>query len=113
MDTELIITSILTAGGTALGYIFGNRKNKAEAAKLEIQNFKDIISVYTEAIQDLKDEVNELKDKITKYQKHIEKLETELCDLRKDMRSGDITTPSRRRKSIKSKENVDKGDRDE
>ena len=105
MDTELIITSILTAGGTALGYIFGNRKNRAEAEKLEIQNFKEVISVYTEAIHDLKVEVNELKEKVIKYQRHIENLETELCSLRNEMRKGGSPTSSGRKKSLKSNEN--------
>jgi predicted RNase H-like nuclease (RuvC/YqgF family) len=52
---------------------------------LEIENVKEVISVYTSAINDLKVEIKELKELVEKYQVHIEKLQTELYTLRSQM----------------------------
>ncbi len=82
---EVITTAIIGFISTIVGYIAGNKKSRAEANALEIENVKDVISVYTMAINDLKAEVKELKRQVEKYQTHIEKLETELYTLRTQM----------------------------
>jgi len=82
---EVITTSVIGLISTIVGYIVGNRKTKAEANRLEIENVKEVISVYTNAINDLKAEVKELKTQLEKYQTHIEKLEKELYSFRSDM----------------------------
>lgn len=82
---EVITTAVIGFISTIAGYVAGNRKYRAEANHLEIENVKDVISVYTMAINDLKTEVKELKEQVEKYQVHIEKLETELYTLRSQM----------------------------
>ncbi len=82
---EVITTGVIGFLSTIVGYIVGNRKTKAEANRLEIENVKEVISVYTNAINDLKAEVKELKSQLEKYQSHIEKLEKELYSFRSDM----------------------------
>lgn len=82
---DVITTGIIGFISTIVGYVVGNRKSRAEANKLEIENVKEVISVYTTAINDLKAEVKELKQQVEKYQSHIEKLETELYSLRTQM----------------------------
>ena len=82
---DVITTAIIGFISTIVGYIAGNRKTKAEANRLEIENVKEVISVYTMAINDLKGEVKELKQQLAKYQSHIEKLEKELYSFRNDM----------------------------
>lgn len=82
---EVITTAVIGFISTIVGYIAGNKKNRAEATKLEIENVKDVISVYTMAINDLKAEVKELKEQVEKYQTHIEKLENELYSFRSQM----------------------------
>ena len=82
---EVITTAVIGLISTMVGYIVGNRKTKAEANRLEIDNVKEVISVYTGAINDLKAEVKELKAQLEKYQTHIEKLERELYSFRSDM----------------------------
>jgi len=82
---EVITTAVIGFISTIVGYVAGNKKSKAEATHLEIENVKDVISVYTRAINDLKAEVKELKAQLEKYQLHIEKLETELYSFRTQM----------------------------
>jgi predicted RNase H-like nuclease (RuvC/YqgF family) len=67
------------------GYFFGRRKNDAETDRIVIQNVKEILEVYTNTIDALKEEVKDLKTKVMEYQKHIDKLQTELEEFRKDM----------------------------
>jgi len=82
---EVITTAVIGFISTIAGYVAGNRKSRAEANALEIENVKEVISVYTMAINDLKAEVKELKEQVEKYQLHIEKLETELYTFRSQM----------------------------
>lgn len=83
--SEVITTAVIGFISTIVGYIAGNRKTKAEANRLEIENVKEVISVYTTAINDLKVEIKELKELVEKYQTHIEKLQDELYTLRSQM----------------------------
>jgi predicted RNase H-like nuclease (RuvC/YqgF family) len=83
--SEVITTAVIGFISTIVGYIAGNRKSSAEANALEIENVKEVISVYTSAINDLKGEIKELKELVEKYQVHIEKLQTELYTLRSQM----------------------------
>lgn len=82
---EIIIMGLITFISTLVGYKVGSRKNKAEATKIEIENVKEVISVYVDTINDLKNEVKDLKDRLATYQKHIEKLENELYSFRQQM----------------------------
>lgn len=82
---EVITTAVIGFISTIVGYAAGNRKSRAEANKLEIDNVKEVISVYTTAINDLKEEVKELKAQVEKYQSHIERLEKELYSVRSEM----------------------------
>lgn len=93
---DVIITAVIGFISTAIGYIAGNRKSRAEATKIEIENVKEVISVYVETINDLKEEVRELKDKLNTYQKHIEKLEGELQLFRQQM----APTTAKRKRSV-------------
>jgi predicted RNase H-like nuclease (RuvC/YqgF family) len=92
--SEVITTAVIGFISTIVGYIAGNRKTKAEANRIEIDNVKEVISVYTSAINDLKLEVKELKEQLEKYQTHIEKLEKELYSFRSQM------NPSKRNKAL-------------
>ncbi len=92
---EVIITAVISFISTIVGYKVGSKKNKAEANKIEIENVKEVISVYVDTINDLKIEVRELKERLATYQKHIEKLEGELYSFRQQM----APTTSRRRTS--------------
>jgi predicted RNase H-like nuclease (RuvC/YqgF family) len=83
---EYLIQGILTLIGTLAGYVWGSRKNNAEADTLIIKNVKDILEVYSGTIQDLKKEISELKDKIDGYEKQIECLNRELTEFRNEMK---------------------------
>jgi len=82
---EVITTAVIGFISTIVGYIAGDKKSRAEANKLEIENVREVISVYTMAINDLKAKVKELKEQVEKYQTHIEKLESELYSFRSQM----------------------------
>ncbi len=90
---EIILTSVISFLSTIVGYKVGSRKNRAEANKLEIENVKEVIGVYVDTINDLKNEVKDLKEKLATYQKHIERLEGELYSFRQQM----APTTSRRK----------------
>ncbi len=89
---EIITTAVISFFSTGVGYLVGSRRNKAEAQKIEIENVKEVISVYMDTINDLKIEVKELKEKLATYQKHIEKLESQLEQFKSQM------TPKTRQK---------------
>lgn len=82
---EIVLNVILTFIGTLAGYIFGARKNNAEADSIVIKNVKEILDVYSQTINDLKSEITELKLKVTQYEKQIDCLNKELHDFRKEM----------------------------
>jgi len=78
---EIIIAIISTTSG----YFFGSRKSNAETDRIVIDNVKEILEVYSNTINDLKNEISELKQKISGYEKHIEKLQIELKAFRNEM----------------------------
>lgn len=87
MDFSLLINALIAFSSSIAGYFFGSRKNNAEADRIVIDNVKEILGVYSQTINDLKDEIKELKSKIEKYELQIEKLNTELADFRKEMKN--------------------------
>ena len=83
--TGIITTAVISILTTIIGYRYGLRKNKAEANQIEINNIKDVISIYTQTIQDLKNEVSELKEQIKEYKSCIDNLENELQEMKAQM----------------------------
>jgi predicted RNase H-like nuclease (RuvC/YqgF family) len=83
---EYMIQAVLTLVGTLAGYFWGSRKNNAETDSIVIQNVKEILEVYSQTIQSLKQEISELKDKIDGYEKQIESLNRELTEFRNEMK---------------------------
>jgi peptidoglycan hydrolase CwlO-like protein len=79
MQWELLISSILTIIGTTTGYIFGRRKQRAEAQMSEIDNVSKSLAVYREMIDDLSRRINE-------QNKEIQKQEAEIRELREEIR---------------------------
>jgi predicted RNase H-like nuclease (RuvC/YqgF family) len=94
---EGIIIGIISALGTFIGYMVGARKSNAETDKIVIENVKEILGVYANTINDLKQEVRELKDKLQEYEGVIEKLNHDLCEFREQMKDGNTTTNRRKR----------------
>jgi peptidoglycan hydrolase CwlO-like protein len=85
MDT-IITAGVFSFISTLIGYFVGSRKNNAETSNIEIKNIKEVITIYTQTIQDLKNEVEELREDIKEYKLCINKLETELHQFKSDMR---------------------------
>lgn len=81
-----MIQAVLTLVGTLAGYFWGSRKNNAETDSIVIQNVKEILEVYSQAIQSLKQEISELKDKIDGYEKQIDCLNKEVTEFRNEMK---------------------------
>lgn len=86
MDWNMVLTTILTALSSVAGYFYGRRKNEAETDKLVLENVKDILTIYSDVIDDLKNEVKGLRDKILEYEELIGKLTREVNTLRSDMK---------------------------
>jgi predicted RNase H-like nuclease (RuvC/YqgF family) len=85
MDT-IITAAFFSFISTIIGYFVGIRKNNAEISNIEIKNIKEVITIYTETIQELKNEVGELKEEIKEYKSCISKLENELHQFKTDMK---------------------------
>jgi predicted RNase H-like nuclease (RuvC/YqgF family) len=94
---ENLITGIITAIGTFIGYIVGARKSNAETDKIVIENVKEILEVYSTTINDLKEEVKELKEKISHYEGVIEKLNHDIDEFRKQIKNATTQRPTRTR----------------
>lgn len=86
MDWNMVLTTILTALSSVAGYFYGRRRNEAETDKLVLENVKEILTIYSDVIDDLKNEVKELRDKILEYEELIGKLTREVNTLRSDMK---------------------------
>jgi predicted RNase H-like nuclease (RuvC/YqgF family) len=82
---DIVITALVSLITTFIGFWFGSRKSNAETDRIVIENVKEILSVYSGTINDLKDEVRQLRDKIVEYEKQIDKLNKELQEFRKQM----------------------------
>lgn len=75
---EIIFNFIIGFTGTIVGFIFGQRKSNAETDRVVIENVKQIISVYNQTIDDLKEEVAEMKKTIKEYEIQMRLLQIEM-----------------------------------
>jgi len=85
MNDNIVITAVFSFISTIVGYVVGSRKTNAETDRLVLDNMKGVIEVYTQTIDDLKNEVQELKAEIKTYKVCIDKLEKELNNFKKQM----------------------------
>jgi len=83
---EVVITTLVTAMTTIGGYLLGKRKSNAETDTIVISNVKELLGVYSNTINDLKNEIKELKDKIDKYEEQIDNMSLEIHQLRKELK---------------------------
>lgn len=83
---EMIITGLISALTTIVGYFLGKRKSNAETDSIVISNVKELLGVYSNTINDLKNEIKELKDKIDKYEEQIDNMSLEIHQLRKELK---------------------------
>lgn len=83
---EMIITGLISALTTIGGYFLGKRKSNAETDSIVISNVKELLGVYSNTINDLKNEIKELKDKIDKYEEQIDNMSLEIHQLRKELK---------------------------
>lgn len=75
---EIIFNFIIGFTGTLVGFIFGQRKSNAETDRVVIENVREIIAVYNQTIDDLKQEVAEMKKTIKDYEQQIKLLQDEV-----------------------------------
>lgn len=83
MQWEFFISSILTVIGTFAGYMFGRRKNLAEAQKNEIDNVGSSLAIYREMIDDLSLRINKQAETIERQEREIEQLRSEINNLKR------------------------------
>lgn len=92
MTIELILTTLISIITAIGGYVFGARKNRAEADSIVISNVKELLEIQSGMITSLKNEIDSLKVKIDGYEVYIENLETQVKELKKSMDSKSTTT---------------------
>jgi len=76
---EQIIITILT---TALGYVVGYRKNKADIEGTQLDNLEKSIKIYQVIIDDLSKKVDELTMHVVRLEATIDSLKKENNQLR-------------------------------
>jgi len=76
---EQILITILT---TALGYIVGYRKNKADIEGTQLDNLEKSIKIYQVIIDDLSKKVDELTMHVVRLEATIDSLKKENNQLR-------------------------------
>lgn len=82
MDTATILTGLFTFCGTFIGYIYGNRKSQAETDGIVLKNVKELLGVYQNTIEDLKEEIKRLEKKLDDYECQIDAMTAELKKLK-------------------------------
>lgn len=86
---NIIITAVFSFVSTIVGFIVGNRRKNVETDKLVLENVRGVIEVYTQTIEDLKEEVQSLKLEIKEYRACIDKLEDELHTFKRKVEQQD------------------------
>jgi predicted RNase H-like nuclease (RuvC/YqgF family) len=92
MTLELILTTLISIITAVGGYVFGMRKNRAEADSIIISNVKELLDIQSGMITSLKSEIDSLKVKIDGYEVYIENLETQVKELKKSMDAKSTST---------------------
>jgi predicted RNase H-like nuclease (RuvC/YqgF family) len=83
---DILITTTFSFISTIVGYLVGSRRKNAETDTIILNNMKGVIEVYSQTIEDLKEEVLEMKKDIKEYKNCINKLEDELHQFKKQMK---------------------------
>lgn len=76
-DSSWVGTTITTAAGAFFGWLFGRRKQKAEAESSELDNVEKAVAIWRQIASDLEGKFTALQTQVTELQKHVLKLELE------------------------------------
>jgi hypothetical protein len=82
MNTDILITGIVSIITGLIGFFTGKRKTDAEADSTTIENVEKALAIYKDIIEDMKSrydrEISDLKLKLNDYEKQIKILEQKI-----------------------------------
>lgn len=76
-DTSWIGTTISTAAGAFFGWLFGRRKQTAEAQGSELENIEKAVAIWRQIASDLEGKFTALQTEVNQLRKEVFKLEFE------------------------------------
>lgn len=77
IDTSWIGTTVSTAAGAFFGWLFGRRKQKAEAQSSELENVEKAVAIWRQIASDLEGKFTALQTEVNQLRKEVLKLEME------------------------------------
>jgi len=87
MNTDIIITGIVSIVTGWIGFMTGKRKTDAEADSTTIDNVEKALAIYKSIIDDMKlrydKQLDEMNKKLLQYEQTISKLEDKIKQLQK------------------------------
>lgn len=79
-----IVTSLVTGFG---GWIFGRRKNKAEAQTVELENVNKAVAIWRETAENLNVQLGLYTNELIKFRQENENLQEELDKMKQELKS--------------------------
>jgi hypothetical protein len=87
MNTDIIITGIVSIVTGWIGFMTGKKKTDAEADSTTIDNVEKALAIYKSIIDDMKvrydRQLEEMNKKLLQYEQHIAKLEDKIKELKR------------------------------
>ena len=85
MDIQIIL-GILALAGTASGYLFGKRKNRADAQGSELDNVDKAVTIWRKLAEDLEKKMTSEIDSLRKENEELRGLVTKLSEENEELR---------------------------
>jgi flagellar basal body-associated protein FliL len=79
-----IVTSLVTGFG---GWIFGRRKNKAEAQTVELENVNKAVAIWRETAENLNAQLGMYTNELIKFRSENDTLHVELEKMKSELKS--------------------------
>jgi len=87
MNTDILITGIVSIVTGWIGFMTGKKKTDAEADSTTIDNVEKALAIYKSIIDDMKirydRQLEEMNKKLLQYEQHIAKLEDKIKELKR------------------------------
>ena len=87
MNTDIIITGVVSIVTGWIGFMTGKKKTDAEADSTTIDNVEKALAIYKSIIDDMKvrydRQLEEMNKKLLQYEQHIAKLEDKIKELKR------------------------------
>lgn len=83
--TELLIPGIVSIMTGVIGFVFGRRKNVAQARCLELDSVDKAVKIWRETAENMANKVKELEERINQLQCENNQLKDDIITLKKQV----------------------------